>query len=79
MPKLPSGVYDLPVTVELGRALAALDPGRWAATREAPDSADSHELCLKVARCRPAPASLLTRWSIPLKATAPSGRRVAVN
>jgi hypothetical protein len=44
MPKLPSGVYDLPVTVELERALAALDPSRWASTREAPDSADSHEL-----------------------------------
>jgi len=44
MPKLPSGVYDLPVTVELERALAALDPARWASSREAPDSADSHEL-----------------------------------
>ena len=44
MPKLAPGLYDLPITVELQRALEDLGRQRLDSAQDDPDSADSHDL-----------------------------------
>ncbi|MCA1734286.1 MAG: hypothetical protein LC732_11875, partial [Acidobacteria bacterium] len=42
--KLAPGLYDLPITIEIQRALEDLGRDRLASSQDDPDAADSHDL-----------------------------------